>query len=99
MKPETADGFELAWASNGALGRQRTALYYNHYNNLISVDCGMNTNDPCLFYNTDDHSKIYGAEFEGRLNLNAFGLADGLAPAATRTATPHRLASRDATWR
>ena len=59
MKPETADGFELAWASNGALGRQRTALYYNHYNNLISVDCGMNTNDPCLFYNTDGHSKIY----------------------------------------
>lgn len=79
LKPETADGFELAWASNGALGRQRTALYYNHYNNLISVDCGMNTNDPCLFYNTDGHSKIYGAEFEGRLNLNAFGLADGLA--------------------
>ena len=43
LKPETADGFELAWASQGALGRQRTALYYNHYNNLISVNCGMNT--------------------------------------------------------
>lgn len=79
LKPETADGFELAWASQGALGRQRTALYYNHYNNLISVDCSMGGNEPCLFYNIDGHSKIYGAEFSGRLNLNTFGLADGLA--------------------
>lgn len=81
LKPETADGLELAWHSQGALGEQRTALFYNHYTDMISISCGptLNADDVCDIFNEAGNSKVYGLEIDGRLNLDALGLPQGFA--------------------
>ncbi|MDO4777901.1 MAG: TonB-dependent hemoglobin/transferrin/lactoferrin family receptor [Cardiobacteriaceae bacterium] len=81
LKPETADGIELSWQSQGDLGQQRTTLFYNRYNDMISTQCSSNldANDICEVLNEKGSSDIYGIEIDGRLELAVLGLPQGFA--------------------
>lgn len=70
LKPETARGVELTWASHSRLGRQKTTLFHDRYTNFIEVDCGnYRPTDLCTTINSSHPSTAYGLEWEGRLNL------------------------------
>ena len=77
LKPETGDALDLSWASASDLGQQKTTFFYNRYKNMIDVDY---ETDPAyaLIYNEEGDFKLYGLEFEGRLNLAALGAPRGL---------------------
>lgn len=81
LKQETSDAAELTWRSRGDWGHQKTAVFYNQYNDLINSNC-VGWGDPdsyCELYNSDGKTKIYGVEWDGTLNLSVFNLPKGLA--------------------
>lgn len=79
LRPEKADTVELAWSSRGKLGRQKTALFHNRYRDMIQFDCDDSTGTlDCYVDNLTGKSSMYGAEFEGALDLAALGAPRGL---------------------
>ncbi|WP_262508886.1 TonB-dependent receptor domain-containing protein [Ursidibacter maritimus] len=83
LKPEISDGLEFTWRSEGEWGKQTTTLFYNRYRDLIFLDmseCGstFNQNVPCDLANQKGKSRVYGIEFDGKLNLDMLGLAKGM---------------------
>lgn len=81
LKPEAADAVELGWSSFSPLGQQKTAVFYNRYNDMIDVTCesNRNTGNYCDIFNRPGRVKLYGLEWEGRLQLDALGAPRGLA--------------------
>ncbi|AUK37034.1 TonB-dependent receptor domain-containing protein [Pasteurella multocida] len=82
LQPETSDGVELSWRSAGAIGQQTTTLFYNRYNDLIYLDTTACYADrtgqvPCDLANEKGRSYSYGIEFDGKLNLDTIGFAQG----------------------
>lgn len=75
LKPETSNGLELSWASQGLLGSQKTTLFHDVYTNMVDVDCGPNFSaSHCEVFNTEGKTRRYGIEFEGKLHLGQLGM-------------------------
>lgn len=74
LKPESSNGFELAWSSQGAIGKQVTTLFYDEYKDMLEVDCGPNYSAThCEVRNAQGNTQRYGLEFKGQLQLAQLG--------------------------
>ena len=79
LEPETSKGYETGLRGNFDAGHFDVAVFYNKYRDFINEDAVKGTNIGQNFQaNNIKHATIKGAEFKGRLNLDAFGAPNGL---------------------
>jgi hemoglobin/transferrin/lactoferrin receptor protein len=79
LDPETSKGIELGLRGKFDEGRFSLALFYNRYRDFIEEDALGGGGSFVQFMSTNiDKATIKGAEAQGRLELGAFGLPQGL---------------------
>ena len=79
LEPEKSKSYETGLRGNFDAGNFDVAVFYNKYRDFINEDAVKGTNIGQNFEaNNIKHATIKGAEFKGRLNLDAFGAPSGL---------------------
>lgn len=77
LKPEKSKTAELGVRSNGVWGSQTVSLFHDTYNDFIETEYNADT-DSYESVNNPNKIRIYGVEYQGELDLEALGLAEGL---------------------
>lgn len=79
LEPEKSKSYETGLRGNFEAGNFDVAVFYNKYRDFINEDAVQGSNVGQSFEaNNIKHATIKGAEFKGRLNLDAFGAPNGL---------------------
>ncbi|HCN45778.1 MAG TPA: TonB-dependent hemoglobin/transferrin/lactoferrin family receptor, partial [Pseudomonas sp.] len=79
LEPEKSKSYETGLRGNFDAGNFDVAVFYNKYRDFINEDAVQGSNVGQSFEaNNIKHATIKGAEFKGRLNLDAFGAPNGL---------------------
>ncbi|MGF6590597.1 TonB-dependent receptor [Pseudomonas sp. 2835] len=79
LEPEKSKSYETGLRGNFEAGNFDVAVFYNKYRDFINEDAVQGSNLGQTFEaNNIKHATIKGAEFKGRLNLDAFGAPHGL---------------------
>lgn len=76
LKPEKSKTFELGLRSSGDLGSQTVSLFHDGYSNFIHAV--KLPNGDYQNQNSKNDITIYGLEYQGVLNLDQLGMAEGL---------------------
>lgn len=79
LEPEKSKSYETGLRGNFDAGNFDVAVFYNKYRDFINEDAVQGNDLGQTFEaNNIKHATIKGAEFKGRLNLDAFGAPHGL---------------------